>query len=67
VIPIPGATSERHALENADTLNWKLSDDEFAAIDQASSPWKHYTGRESRKFLKDVVGFGVKRWLQGRS
>jgi aryl-alcohol dehydrogenase-like predicted oxidoreductase len=67
VIPIPGATGERHALENADTLNWELSDDEFAAIDQASSPWKHYTGRESRKFLKNVVSFGVKRWLQGRS
>jgi aryl-alcohol dehydrogenase-like predicted oxidoreductase len=41
VIPIPGTTSERHALENADTLSWELSDDEFAAIDQASSPWKH--------------------------
>jgi aryl-alcohol dehydrogenase-like predicted oxidoreductase len=67
VIPIPGATSERHALENADTLNWELRDDEFAAIDQASSSWKHYSGRESRKFLKDVVNFGVKRWFQGRS
>jgi aryl-alcohol dehydrogenase-like predicted oxidoreductase len=41
VIPIPGTTSERHALENADTLSWELSDNEFAAIDQASSPWKH--------------------------
>jgi aryl-alcohol dehydrogenase-like predicted oxidoreductase len=41
VIPIPGTTSERHALEIADTLSWELSDDEFAAIDQASSPWKH--------------------------
>jgi aryl-alcohol dehydrogenase-like predicted oxidoreductase len=38
VIPIPGATSARHALENVDSLSWKLSDDEFAAIDQASSP-----------------------------
>jgi aryl-alcohol dehydrogenase-like predicted oxidoreductase len=36
VIPIPGATNPRHALENADTLNWELSPDEFAAIDQAS-------------------------------
>jgi aryl-alcohol dehydrogenase-like predicted oxidoreductase len=67
VIPIPGATSARHALENADTLSWELSHDEFAAIDQASSPWKHYTTRESRKFLKDVVNLGVKRWFQGRS
>jgi aryl-alcohol dehydrogenase-like predicted oxidoreductase len=40
VIPIPGATSARHALENADALTWELSDDEFAAIDQASSPGK---------------------------
>jgi aryl-alcohol dehydrogenase-like predicted oxidoreductase len=38
VIPIPGATSARHALENVDSLSWELSDDEFAAIDQASSP-----------------------------
>jgi aryl-alcohol dehydrogenase-like predicted oxidoreductase len=41
VIPIPGTTDSRHALENVDTLSWQLSDDEFAAIDQASSPWKH--------------------------
>ncbi|HEY4033515.1 MAG TPA: aldo/keto reductase [Ktedonobacteraceae bacterium] len=40
VIPIPGATSARHALENADTLSWELSNDEFAAIDLASFPWK---------------------------
>jgi aryl-alcohol dehydrogenase-like predicted oxidoreductase len=37
IIPIPGATSARHAQENADTLTWELSDEEFAAIDQASS------------------------------
>jgi aryl-alcohol dehydrogenase-like predicted oxidoreductase len=41
VIPIPGTTNKIHALENADTLSWELSHDEFAAIDQASSPWKH--------------------------
>jgi aryl-alcohol dehydrogenase-like predicted oxidoreductase len=41
VIPIPGTTSERHARQNADTLSWELNDDEFDAIDQASSPWKH--------------------------
>jgi aryl-alcohol dehydrogenase-like predicted oxidoreductase len=67
VIPIPGTTSERHALENADTLTWELSHDEFGAIDQASSLWKHYTGQESRKLLKDMVSFGVKRWFHGRS
>jgi aryl-alcohol dehydrogenase-like predicted oxidoreductase len=38
IIPIPGATSARHARENADTLTWQLSDEEFRAIDQASSP-----------------------------
>ena len=38
VIPIPGTTNTRHAMENADTLSWQLSDDEFAAIDLASSP-----------------------------
>jgi aryl-alcohol dehydrogenase-like predicted oxidoreductase len=41
VIPIPGTTNAHHALEITDTLAWELSDDEFAAIDQASSPWKH--------------------------
>ncbi len=38
VIPIPGTTNVRHAMENAETLNWQLSDDEFAAIDRVSSP-----------------------------
>jgi aryl-alcohol dehydrogenase-like predicted oxidoreductase len=40
VIAIPGATSVKHARENAATLKWTLSPEEFAAIDQASSPWK---------------------------
>ena len=38
VIPIPGTTNAPHATENAETLTWQLSDDEFAAIDQVSSP-----------------------------
>lgn len=67
VIPIPGATKEHHALENAGTLKWELSHDEFAAIDQASSPWKHSTGRESRQLLRDAVNLGVKRLFRGRS
>ena len=41
VIPIPGATSARHVLENVDTLSWELADEEFAAIDQASFPLHH--------------------------
>jgi aryl-alcohol dehydrogenase-like predicted oxidoreductase len=40
VIPIPGTTNARHAMENVDALTWQLSDDEFAAIDKASSPLK---------------------------
>ncbi len=40
IIPIPGTTSAAHALDNAGALNWELSDEEFGAIDQASSPWK---------------------------
>jgi aryl-alcohol dehydrogenase-like predicted oxidoreductase len=38
IIPIPGATSARHVKENAEALTWELSDEEFAAIDQASRP-----------------------------
>ncbi len=38
IIPIPGATSARHVRENAEALTWELSDEEFAAIDQASRP-----------------------------
>jgi aryl-alcohol dehydrogenase-like predicted oxidoreductase len=38
VIPIPGATSAGHAQENAATLSWEMSDEEFAAIDRATSP-----------------------------
>jgi aryl-alcohol dehydrogenase-like predicted oxidoreductase len=38
VIPIPGTTNADHAIENADALTWQLSDNEFASIDQVSSP-----------------------------
>ena len=38
VIPIPGTTDARHAIDNADALTWQLSDEEFATIDRASSP-----------------------------
>jgi aryl-alcohol dehydrogenase-like predicted oxidoreductase len=41
IIPIPGATSARHARENAQTLTWELSEEEFRAIDQASALLKH--------------------------
>lgn len=40
IIPIPGATSAAHALNNAEALSWELNDEEFASVDQASSPWK---------------------------
>lgn len=40
IIPIPGSTNARHASENAETLNWRLTEEEFAAIDQASQFWK---------------------------
>jgi diketogulonate reductase-like aldo/keto reductase len=40
VIPIPGATGSLHALENAEATDWALSDEEFAAIDQASVSWR---------------------------
>jgi len=38
VIPIPGASKAAHARQNAEALGWRLTDDEFAAIDAASSP-----------------------------
>ena len=38
IIPIPGATNARHVQENAEALTWELSDEEFAAINQASRP-----------------------------
>lgn len=37
IIPIPGASKAAHARENAAALKWRLSDDEFAAIDAASA------------------------------
>jgi len=40
VIPIPGATTAPHLLENLGALGWQLSEEEFAEIDRASSPWK---------------------------
>lgn len=37
VIPIPGASKAQHAKDNAAALAWRLTDDEFAAIDAASA------------------------------
>ena len=37
VIPIPGASKAAHATENLAALGWTLTDDEFAAIDKAST------------------------------
>ncbi len=38
VIPIPGATRPEHVRENSGALSLELSEEEFAAIDQASAP-----------------------------
>ena len=43
IVPIPGATSAHHAIENADVLKWYLTDEEFAAVDRVTQPQK---GRE---------------------
>jgi aryl-alcohol dehydrogenase-like predicted oxidoreductase len=40
VVPIPGATSAHHAIENADVLKWYLTDEEFAAVDRVTQPQK---------------------------
>ncbi|MBV9982614.1 MAG: aldo/keto reductase [Bradyrhizobium sp.] len=36
VIPIPGATKSQHAQANLGALNWRLTSEEFEAIDRAS-------------------------------
>ncbi len=38
IIPIPGATRPQHAADNLKALDWRLSDDEFNALDRASAP-----------------------------
>ena len=38
VIPIPGASKAHHAKANLATLGWRLTDEEFAALDAASAP-----------------------------
>ncbi|HVN02635.1 MAG TPA: aldo/keto reductase [Caulobacteraceae bacterium] len=40
VIPIPGATKAHHARANLGALDWRLTDEEFAALDAASAPAK---------------------------
>jgi aryl-alcohol dehydrogenase-like predicted oxidoreductase len=50
VIPIPGATTSRHAVENVGALSFVLDETEFAAIDQASSSRQH----EPEKRLSDA-------------
>ncbi len=44
IIPIPGATSAHHAIENAEALKWYLTDEEFAAIDRVTHPQKSREG-----------------------
>lgn len=39
IIPIPGSTSAEHITANAQALDWQLSADEFALLDQVSQPW----------------------------
>src|ERR1700722_4001565 len=36
-MPIPGASKAAHAKQNVEALSWRLTDDEFAAIDAASA------------------------------
>jgi aryl-alcohol dehydrogenase-like predicted oxidoreductase len=36
-VPIPGAKNARHAESNAGALGWRLTDDEVAALDEASA------------------------------
>ncbi len=36
IIPIPGAKNQRQANDNAGAIGWRLSEDEFRQIDQAS-------------------------------
>ena len=40
VIPIPGAKNARQARENAGSIGWRLSQEEYNQIDQAASAWK---------------------------
>jgi len=44
IIPIPGATSAHHAIENAEAMKWDLSDEEFAAIDRVTHIQKSREG-----------------------
>jgi aryl-alcohol dehydrogenase-like predicted oxidoreductase len=39
VIPIPGAKTAEQAKQNAGALNWQMTDDEVAALEQMSRPW----------------------------
>jgi aryl-alcohol dehydrogenase-like predicted oxidoreductase len=40
VILIPGATKAHHAKANLAALEWRLTDEEFAILDAASTPAK---------------------------
>lgn len=40
IIPIPGSANPSHIAENLGALDWQLGDDEFALLDEVSSPWK---------------------------
>lgn len=39
VIPIPGAKTAKQATENAGALDWSLTPEEVAALEEASRPW----------------------------
>lgn len=39
VIPIPGAKTAEQAKQNAGALNWQMTEEEVAKLEQASRPW----------------------------
>jgi aryl-alcohol dehydrogenase-like predicted oxidoreductase len=39
ISPIPGAKNVRQASENAGSIGWRLTDEEFEQIDRASQPF----------------------------
>jgi len=43
-IPIPGARSEKQALDNAGAMGWRMSDEEVARLDDASRTFAKFPG-----------------------
>ena len=65
MVPIPGSKNKERIIENLDSSNVELTDDEFVALEEALSGLKVYGHRGDWVDFKKIVYMIMRRSLQG--